>query len=107
MEMVDPYGWHEIDAGQLSYIRARIIEFEGRSWSEILGDNHNHNVEIHRLSADARGRLEALKQDDIEEMLSLRLSGKERIWGILDRGVCTLFWWDPDHQVCPSLKRNT
>lgn len=107
MEMVDPYGWHKLDASSLQYVRQRIVEFEGRTWADILGDHHNHNVELSRLSSAATKRLEQLHQDDLEELLSLRLSGKERIWGILDRGVCTLLWWDPEHQVCPSLKKNT
>lgn len=106
MEMVDPFGWHQVDSAMLSYIRDRIIEFERRTWAEILGDHHNHPVEVGRLAPLAQERLQEMRQDDLEEMLSLRLSGKERIWGILDRGVCTLIWWDPEHQVCPSQKKN-
>jgi len=43
-----------------------------------------------------------MKQYDVDEMLSLRLSGTERVWGILADGICTLVWWDPEHRLCPA-----
>jgi hypothetical protein len=45
--------------------------------------------------------------DEFEDLVSLRLSARERVWGILAEGVLELLWWDPDHKVCPSLPRNT
>ena len=105
MEMVDPFGWHDLDEPTLAYIRRKLGEFENRTWGEILNSHHNHNVEIAILCKEARNRLEAIRQSDIDELLSLRLSGPERVWGILSEGVCTLLWWDPNHQVCPSLKK--
>ncbi len=74
------------------------------TWAELLGGKQNHNVSVSDLCKAARQRLEEIGQDDIDELLSLRLSGKERVWGILSEGVCTLLWWDPEHQVCPSVK---
>ncbi len=73
------------------------------TWAEVLGSKHNHNVDIDRLCKAARERLVQLKQHDLDELLSLRLSGAERIWGILSEGVRTIIWWDPDHKICPSL----
>jgi hypothetical protein len=93
--MVDPFGWHKVDRPTLDEIREKLGQFEGRTWGEILNSKHNHNVDIDRLCKDARTRLAALKQNDLEQLLSLRLSGPERIWGILSEGVCTILWWDP------------
>jgi hypothetical protein len=101
--MADPYGWHEIDRRTLNSIREKLGHLESRTWGEILNSKHNHNVSVDKLSKGARDRLAELKQHDIEELLSLRLSGAERIWGILAEGVGTILWWDPNHRVCPSL----
>ena len=38
----------------------------------------------------------------LDDVVSLRLSGPERVFGYLDNGVLVLLWWDPLHQVCPS-----
>jgi hypothetical protein len=105
MEFVDPFGWHVLDATSLSYVRGKLSEFETRTWGEILNSKHNHPVEKGRLCKHAQDRLDEMKQYDLEEVLSIRLSGAERIWGVLSEGVCTIFWWDPEHQVCPSMKR--
>ena len=57
--------------------------------------SRNHEVEVGRLCTDARKRLVALHLDDIDKLVSLRLSGKERVWGIRDADVLQLLWWDP------------
>jgi hypothetical protein len=36
MEMVDPFGWHELDADQIKEVHARLSEFERTTWREIL-----------------------------------------------------------------------
>lgn len=109
IEMVEPYGWHTLDANMLLYIKDKLISFESMTWAEILvqGKKFHHTVAITNLSSEAKSRLREINQDDVDELVSLRLSGKERVWGILDQGVLTLLWWDPEHQVCPSLKKHT
>lgn len=105
MEFVDPYGWHKIDSGKIRNVREKLGNLEKMTWSEILikAKKQNHTITVDQLCADARKRL-AQSQPDLEELVSLRLSGAERVWGILREGVMTVLWWDPQHQVCPSLK---
>lgn len=75
-------------------------------WSEILNRN-SHAVPISKICPEAQGRLKELKQDDVDELISLRLTGKKRVWGIRDQNILKILWWDPEHTVCPSLKRHT
>ncbi|OKH29650.1 hypothetical protein NIES2101_43170 [Calothrix sp. HK-06] len=109
IEMVDPYGWHNLDARTLLYIKDKLANFESMTWSEILveGKKFNHSVNVQDLCTEAQTRLRETKQDDLDQLVSLRLTGKQRVWGILDQGVMTLLWWDPEHDVCPSQLRNT
>lgn len=106
MEMCDPFGWHQVDGASLFSIREKLRNFETMTLGQILGRNH-HRVSVELLCKDARDRLEALHLDDVEELLSLRLTGIERVWGILEHNIIILLWWDPKHLVCPSLKKNT
>jgi hypothetical protein len=107
--MVEPYGWHTLDTQTLRYVHEKLTHFEGRTWGEILVQDKksNHSVEIDQLCSEAKSRLSEIGQDDIDELVSLRLSARERIWGILDQGILTLLWWDPNHNVCPSKLKNT
>jgi len=54
-----------------------------------------------RLVANAAGG-NCTMDDAVEDLFSLRLTGKKRLWGIRDRHVFKVFWWDPEHGVCPS-----
>lgn len=35
----------------------------------------------------------------------LRLSGKKRLYGILDDSVFSILWWDPEHEIWPLKDR--
>ncbi len=79
------------------------------TWNQILidGKKKSHAIQINQLTSQARRRLTELRLDDVDELVSLGLSGKERIFGIRDRHVLMLLWWDPNHQVCPARKKYT
>jgi len=98
-----------LDSAKFAEIRQKLIHLERLSWNEILvgSKRSNHTVQRGDLSKAARDRLEALQLDDQEEFVSLRLSGEERVWGIRLDGAMTLIWWDPNHRVCPSIKKHT
>jgi len=109
LEIEDPFGWHKIDEPTLHKIRERLQNFETMTWGEILlqGRKNHHFIRTSDLCPEARNRLEELKQDDIDRIVSLRLSSLERIYGILEDGILRLLWWDPEHRVCPSIKKHT
>jgi hypothetical protein len=86
MEFCDPYGWHNVGAALLREIHEKLKNFETMTLAEILGRN-NHMASVESLSREASKRLEELKLDDIEELLSLRLTGTNRIWGILEHNI--------------------
>jgi hypothetical protein len=106
MEFVDPFGWHTVDVLTIRKVREKLAHFETMTWNEILvtGKKRNHSVAISQLCTQAQRRLRDSGQEDLDELVSLRLSGPERVWGILREGVLAVIWWDPDHKVCPSIK---
>lgn len=109
LEMCDPYGWHEVDLETFEHIRGRLSGFESMTWSQILveGRKHHHSVFVSEIRKPARDRLVDIEKDDVDKLVSLSLSGKNRIWGILEKGVLRLLWWDPNHEICPSQKKHT
>jgi hypothetical protein len=87
-------------------ILSKIRDFERAKWPEIERRG-SHFIPIDRLIPEARRRLEMLKLDDTDYLFSLRLSGRERLWGLRVNDVFSLLWWDPDHQVCPATLGHT
>lgn len=75
-------------------------------WKEILNRN-SHEVSINQISKEAQKRLQELHQDDIENLVSLRLTEPKRIWGIKSGNTLKWLWWDPEHTVYPSNLKHT
>lgn len=101
------WGWDKIDRELLfNEIFPKLKNFETMTWGQVLAQG-NHEVSTSQICQDAKKRLEKLKLDDYDKIVSLRLSGKQRIWGIRNKDILRLLWWDPEHQVYPSRKKHT
>lgn len=107
IDLSGPFGWGGVDRKLLlGEILPKFKSFESMKWREILGHN-SHEIRIVDLSRAAQRRLEELKILDIEQLISLRLSGRKRVWGIKMQETLQVLWWDPEHQVYPVQKRHT
>ena len=67
----------------------------------------NLDVALPSLSPEAIQRLVELEYDDLDALFHFRIDGKTRIWCVRDRNIMRVLWYDPEHEVCPSLLRNT
>lgn len=95
-----------MDRERFLYVLEKLCEFESMTWREIEG-SRSHSIEVWMLCKQARDRLLVIRQDDIAELFSLRLSGRERVWGIRDGHIFRFLWWDPEHKVYPVQKKHT
>ena len=96
--------------GMILYLR----QLETMKWKEILMSNsgrsnntRNHAIKVSSIINDAQKRLRELNLDDRDELYSIAISNTERVWGILDEGIFSIVWFDRNHEICPSQKRNT
>lgn len=109
LDMEGPWGPLKIDADTWwKNLFPKLQNFETMTWADVQaasgGRSHgsnSHFVPVENLSKNAKARLDELKQDDVDELFSLRLSGKERVYGIRDGRVLKVLWYDPDHEVYP------
>lgn len=107
--MQDLFGWHEVAPEKLKEIRAKLGDLEKKTWGQILLEekHRNHSVQVGDLIPEIQKRLTE-RQLLLESLISLRLSGKERLWGYLSHwGAMEVLWWDPEHEICPSPKKHT
>ena len=85
------------DKNQINFIINTLMSFEGMSWNQIMnttggrrkGTNH-HMINKNELCSEA-----------------LRLNGTKRLFGQIENGIFIVHWYDENHEICPSLKRNT
>lgn len=106
-----PWSWRKITSTQLDAVHERLASLEERSWTEILfgkgSGKQNHLVNIDRITAEAQARLQEIGQSDVEQLVSLRVQARLRVWGILSGNAMRVIWWDPQHEICPSELRKT
>ena len=105
VDLEGPWGWRT-EAGRVwwSEILPKLQDFESMTWEEIMraaggrarGTN-SHFVSVENLTRPARDRLTEIRQDDVSELFSLRLTATTRIYGIRDRRALKLLWYDPHH----------
>ena len=107
LDLSGPFGWKNINADEIwDIFSVKIKDKEHINWNELKSAG-SHNVEYSNLTKIAQKRLAEIGQNDIDELFSLRLTGKTRIWGIRDRYQLKILWWDPEHKVCLSQKKHT
>jgi len=101
------WGWDKLTPElRLDIIKRHLCSFETMSWNEIKSTSggkapgngtNSHALPIGGFSKKAISRLEELKLDDNDELFSLRLQGKLRLYGIKDGRVLRFIWHDPHH----------
>jgi hypothetical protein len=97
-----PFGWRVCNRETLVHtILGRTSDFESMTWRELRANGLLHHTPLDRICAPARRRLEEISQNDVDELHSLRIGKKHRVWGIRDRLYFKVIWWDPEHQVWP------
>ena len=107
LDIEGPWGWNTItERIFFDEILPKIRDFESMFWKDIFRRN-NHEVEVSQISISAQKRLVHLNLEDTENLVSLRLTGKQRIWGIRVANILRILWWDPDHEVYPTELRHT
>lgn len=108
LDLNGPWGWLNIQTKNLVVtIIKKLKDFESMTWGEIERNNQSHLISLDRIVKKAQDRLRKMELDDLEILYSLRLSGKERVWGKRKNEVFDIIWWDPLHEVCPAPKKHT
>ena len=101
------WGWNQINCPDfLRNVWKKMRDFETMTWNQILGPNH-HRIAVSDIIQPARKRLQELKYDDVDELVSFRLTSTQRLWAIQSEHLSQLLWWDPNHEICPSHKKHT
>lgn len=103
--MYGPCGWHKCGVETVaSMITPQLQSYESMRWREIKG-HRNHFIEVNNIRKEAQKCLRDNDQDDLDVVFSLTLQGEPRVFGVIRSGVFKIMWYDPKHEVCPSLKK--
>lgn len=98
-----------IGVDAMANLLKKMGDFESMTLGEIFkpGSEHGKRYVVENLPAPALKRLREIERDDETEIARLRCGGRPRLYGFLREHVFHVVWWDAEHQVYPSKKRNT
>ena len=101
IQLVDPYGWHELTPSEVTSIRGKLATFEKNTWKELFVNDGKRNHRIASTEVKCPIARKWLKDNmpDQPYLWTLRLSNTERIWGILSEGAYLIVFWDPNHLI--------
>lgn len=85
---------------------SKLKDYEGMTWGDIMKasggrshGNNNHFENVSDLIPEAQQRWCELKLDEYDKVFSLRLTGEQRLYGILENGVLKIIWFDQMHEI--------
>lgn len=107
------WGWKKIGKHRWEEkILPKLRDFESMTWADIeraaggrKAGNNSHFVPVNKLIPEAQKRLEYLQMDDIDQLFSLRLEGKVRLYGRRTGRVMKILWFDFDHEIYPISRK--
>lgn len=62
LQIVGPFGWHDIEAAKLLEIRTKLANFESMTWNDIIvrAKKRNHTISVAQICKDAQLQLASL-----------------------------------------------
>lgn len=106
--------WSITNYDFINEIFKKLVDYERMTWQEIQSASggrregngtNSHFVNVAELSKEAQDRLMELKLYDIDQLFSLRLAAKIRLYGILENGVFYILWYDKEHEIYEMKKK--
>ncbi len=89
---------HDCTWGQ---IIPKLHELESQTWGELYGQKNGstHPMPVTKIEKEAQQRLQEIGQDQWDTLFQINVRGGIRLWGIRDRAIFHLLWYDPSHTV--------
>jgi hypothetical protein len=107
IQIADPYGWHEMTPEEVAYLKGKLGTFEKNTWHEIFvrDARFNHCISAADLKCQVARKWMNDNMPDQDYLWTLRLTNKERIWGVLSENAYPIILWDPNHLIWEVPKK--
>jgi hypothetical protein len=106
IQLVDPYGWHSLDAAGVYQMKQKLGYLERSTWKDVFvrDARNNHSIRSDQLKCSIARKWMAENMPDQPLLWTIRISARERIWGIISEAAYQIIFWDPDHLIWPVPK---
>lgn len=94
------WGWDKLDPNEIEPLHAELIELEGKTLHELTRSELIKDIPAQHMVRRAQARLSHRGLEEHGTLWELRLTGKRRVWGLVERSVFRMLWWDPEETAC-------
>jgi hypothetical protein len=102
------WAWSKMTAAELKLVTDKCKEWERTPANQLFTGSGHKPILFENLCAEAQRRLRDIELEEYDgQWWELRLTGQRRIWGVRQRHVFYVVWWDPGHTACPAPKKYT
>lgn len=105
-DLAGPWPWEGAWPDSIGAIVKKLRDFETMQHHTGIKD-YLSIVSPDKIVPHAFKRLQDIQKDDTEHLHAWHIKGKERLWCIVHEGIMCILWWDPEHEVYPTPKKNT
>jgi hypothetical protein len=103
-----PWAFDGVGPETMRLIMGKLASFETMTRAEAFCGHPGKDYDVADIpTPEALLRLEMLGIGDMTRIARLQLTGQQRLYGFLVNAVFHIVWWDPEHQIWPSKKKNT
>lgn len=92
-------------------IIVKLKDYEGMTWGDVIKasggrahGNNNHYENISDLIPEAQKRWREIRLEEYDRVFSLRLTGEQRLYGVLLDGIFRIVWFDQHHEIYTTQK---
>ncbi len=86
-----------------------MVECTRKTWIEIYQERtggrqrkQKHvSYEVWQICEEAQLRLLELDRDDVDTLFRFRLGNLKCLYGVQQRNLFFVLWWDPEHKIYP------
>ena len=103
------WGWRLLDPAEADELHRRLVkDVEGKTLFALDDKSTIKKIDVQHMTREAQERLKSTQLEEVEELYEIRLGwGKRRVWGLMERGVFCLLWWDPLETACGHPPKRT
>src|SRR5690606_25479688 len=104
-----PFAWTSMTADHLPRVFDALAGYEGMTWGDILQQSkhrHCHPMPVDELHKEVAEHL-AQQGHDIDPLFQMGTGNRGRIYGARVDHVFEIIFWDPEHKIYVTKKKNT
>jgi hypothetical protein len=105
LDLGGEWGWRKLSPDHAEKLRRELVDVEGRKLIDLMRGRKIKEIPVADMKVKAQERLKQTGFEEADTLYEIRLPDKWRVWGLMERAVFCLLWWDEFETACGHLPK--